>query len=182
MLRFSSVLLLFVIACILSGVYGAVHNQISYTVSPEYFTEFKFDQFGIDPTISERVGAALVGWQASWWMGVVIGIFVIPSGLLIRETPAYFFWMLRVFGLVVITTMCFGLVALAISFLTISPTTAGELTVRGNPISDPTAFLRAGTMHNFSYLGGLLGIVVGMTSILRRFLLTETGSAKILSR
>jgi hypothetical protein len=33
-------------------------------------------------------------------------------------------------------------------------------------------------MHNSSYAGGLVGIVVAMTSILRRFLRVETGSAK----
>ncbi len=34
-------------AILLSGLYGIIHDQISYTVSPEYFTKFKFQQFGI---------------------------------------------------------------------------------------------------------------------------------------
>ena len=38
--------LLVVIAVLFAGLYGVVHNQISYTVSPEYFTKFKFRQFG----------------------------------------------------------------------------------------------------------------------------------------
>ena len=33
---------LFLVACLFAGIYGALHNQISYTVSPEYFTQFKF--------------------------------------------------------------------------------------------------------------------------------------------
>lgn len=179
MLRFTYVLLLFIVACLLAGAYGAVHNQISYTVSPEYFTRFKFAQFRIDPALSDRQGAALVGWQASWWMGIVVGVFVIPFGLLIRDTYAYLCAVLRVFGLVLLTTMSFGFIALAISYVTISPADVGELSIGGNHISEPAAFMRAGMMHNFSYVGGLVGVVVGMTSLLRRFLLIETGSAKI---
>ncbi len=33
--------------------------------------------------------------------------------------------------------------------------------VRGSVIEDDVAFTRAGIMHNFSYLGGLLGVVSG---------------------
>lgn len=178
-LRFACVMFLFVIACLLSGAFGAFHNQISYTVSAEYFTKFKFEQFTIAPSQWNRVGAAIVGWQTSWWMGVVIGMFLIPFGLLIRNTKSYFFWMLRVFGLVLATTLMTGLAALAISCVTITPATTEELTFRGNSIDNVSAFFRAGMLHRGSYLGGFVGIFVGMVSILKRFLLTETGSAKI---
>ncbi len=179
--RFPCVLLLFVIACVLSGVYGAIHNQLSYTVSPEYFTKFKFEQFGIAPSIPERHGAAIVGWQASRWMGIVLGVFLIPFGLLIRGTFGYFVWMLRVFGLVLMTSMSFALLALLYAYFTITPQAAGELIFNGQPISNPVGFLQAGFMHNASYLGGLLGVFVGMASILRRFLTVESRTDKILS-
>jgi hypothetical protein len=56
-------------AVLTAGAYGALHDQISYTVSPEYVTRFKFVQFGLqDPSIPERVRAAAVGWAATWWM------------------------------------------------------------------------------------------------------------------
>ena len=35
-----------------------------------------------------------------------------------------------------------------------------------NQIENDEAFVRAGTMHNFSYLGGLLGIITGCVFIL----------------
>jgi len=175
-------ILLFVIACIASGVFGAIHNQVSYTVSPEYFTKFKFEQFAIGPSVSGRQGAAIVGWHASWWMGIVIGIFLIPFGLLIRSTRAYFLWMLRVFGLVLAITASLGLISLMFSWMVPPAVPTEEYLFHGTPILDPASFLRAGRMHNASYLGGLIGTVVGMISILRRFLMEETGSAKILKR
>jgi hypothetical protein len=39
--------ILFVLACLFAGIYGALHNQISYSVAPEYFTQFKFIKFQI---------------------------------------------------------------------------------------------------------------------------------------
>jgi MFS family permease len=152
---------LFVIACLFAGIYGAVHNQISYTVAPEYLTEFKFHQFRIDDTIPDRLGAAIVGWNAAWWMGFVIGIVLIPLGLLIRGNSNYFRGMIRVFGIVAITTLIVGIVALVIAFFTVDPETVSEITRYDNEITDDAAFARAGTMHNFSYLGGLIGIITG---------------------
>lgn len=109
--------LLFLVACLLAGIYGAVHNQISYTVAPEYFTQFKFHQFQIDEAIPDRVGAAIVGWNAAWWMGIVIGIILIPLGFVINGRSNDFWSMIRVFGVVAVTTMVVGLAALGIAFI-----------------------------------------------------------------
>ena len=35
MIKVALVPVLLIVACLLAGVYGALHNQISYTVSPE---------------------------------------------------------------------------------------------------------------------------------------------------
>ena len=47
---------LLIVACLTAGVYGALHNQISYTVSPDYFHAFKFHQFGIPEGLRGRLG------------------------------------------------------------------------------------------------------------------------------
>ena len=57
--------LLIVLAVLAAGLYGVVHNQISYTVSPEYFTKFKFRRFGlVDTPLAGRVRASMVGCGA----------------------------------------------------------------------------------------------------------------------
>lgn len=157
--------LLLVIACVLAGGYGALHNQISYTVSPEYFTEFKFHQFRIAEHLPDRLGAAIVGWNAAWWMGLVIGAVLIPCGWFIQGSANYFWAMIRVFGVVATTTLVVGLVALLLSFATIDENLAGQISRNGNAIQDDVAFARAGMMHNFSYLGGLIGILTGGITI-----------------
>lgn len=163
--KFLLVPVLFALACLFAGLYGALHDQVSYTVSSEYFTRFKFHQFGMPDTISNRLGAALVGWQASWWMGVVIGVVLIPPGLVIRGARQYFVTMIRTFGIVALTTLAVGLIALLVAFMTVNEGNAGEFTTYGNKIVNDVAFARAGTMHNFSYLGGLIGIVTGAGAI-----------------
>ena len=34
--------------------------------------------------------------------------------------------------------------------------------MEGRGVSDPLSFARAGMMHNFSYLGGMIGLAVGL--------------------
>ena len=97
--------------------------------------------------------------------GRIIGVVLIPLGLLIRGNANYFWGMIRVFGIVALTTLIVGLVALASAFLIVDPETVGEFTRYNNEIDDDAAFARAGTMHNFSYLGGLIGLITGAIAI-----------------
>ena len=55
------------LAIIAAGIFGALHDQISYTISSEYYTKFKFNQFGLlHQSLPTRVRVAEVGWRASW--------------------------------------------------------------------------------------------------------------------
>ncbi len=147
-----------------------MHNQISFSVSAEYFTKFKFEQFNIAPHFYDRFGAAFVGWQASWWMGIAIGFFLIPAGMLVRDTRGYIVAVLRSFLVVLCTTMITGLTALCIAYLVIHTDPSDAFVFRNATIADAASFRRAVTMHNFSYIGGLFGIISGLASILRSFL------------
>ncbi|MGB3468316.1 MAG: hypothetical protein WBA74_23725, partial [Cyclobacteriaceae bacterium] len=55
------------ISPVIAAVYGIIHDQITYTLSSEYYTNFKFIQFGLSPTHttwhpdSPRAVVALVG-------------------------------------------------------------------------------------------------------------------------
>lgn len=157
-------MLLFV-ACICAGLYGAVHNQISYTVSPDYFYAFKFKQFGVPIDLQGRYGAAIVGWRASWWMGLLVGIPVLLVGLVLPTWKMYLSRCLLAIVVVVSTTLLVGLAALVVAFITLSDT---NLPAYWYPeqVADKVAFARAGTMHNFSYLGGFLGIFTGSVYLL----------------
>jgi len=100
-------------------------------------------------------------------MGVIIGFYLIPAGMLIRNTRDYFIAVLRSFFVVLCTTIITGLTALLIVYLVVHAAPTEEFVFRNSAISDPAAFRRAGAMHNFSYFGGIVGIFAGLASILR---------------
>jgi hypothetical protein len=147
-------------ACFLAGTYGAIHNQISYTVSPDYFHAFKFHQFRIPPELQNRLGAALVGVGASWWMGILVGVPIISAGRTIPEARAAARRILIGFAAVIATALAVGLGALGLAYAVITPELISGLRLP-ELVSDRVAFARAGVMHDASYLGGFLGIVTG---------------------
>ncbi len=147
-------------ACLFAGVFGALHDQISFTVSPDYFYHFKFEQFEIPEHWQGRWGAAIVGWKASWWMGVLIGIPLGLIGLIMPSPRSYLFHCLMAFLVVLATTLAVGLGGLvyAWQYLTLDDVRDYVLP-RG--VTDRWAFHRAGIMHESSYLGGFIGIATG---------------------
>ena len=160
MAKFALFPVLLVAACIVAGTYGALHNQISYTVSPDYFFAFKFHQFGIPEDLRNRIGASIVGWHASWWMGLIIGVPVLLIGLILPDSKSYFAHGLSAFAVVACTALIVGLGALVYGYFTISEEALpGYWYPQG--VTDRISFARAGNMHNFSYLGGGIGIITG---------------------
>lgn len=148
---------------LIAGVYGALHNQISYTVSSEYFTAFKFQQFGLTNTeLPERVRASIIGFLASWWMGFPIGLLIGMIGFIQRGSRRMLTVSLKSTIVAVGFTLLFGLCGLAYGYFE---------TAKLNPFNysgwylppdvvDLRRFLCAGYMHNSAYLGGVLSIFV----------------------
>ena len=131
-----------IFACVLAGLYGVVHNQISYTVSPEYFHEFKFNQFRIEPNFQNRLGASLVGWHASWWMGLIIGTPVYFTALFVRGNRLAIKVFLKAAMIVVMLTLLLGVTALVIGYFSISETTLPSW-MNGRKHYKPRCFLKS---------------------------------------
>jgi vacuolar-type H+-ATPase subunit I/STV1 len=155
---------LVLIALLLAGFYGVVHDQISYTVSPEYFTKFKFTQFGMaELNLPDRDRAAIVGFLASWWMGLPIGLLVGGCGFLHPGFKPMCKFTLLSFAVVMGITMLFGGGGLLFGFYqtrTFNPNDYQGWYIPAEVI-DLRQFFCVGYMHNASYLGGTLGIFAG---------------------
>ena len=154
-------LLILVAAMLLAGAFGAVHDQISYSVAPEYFTKFKFRQFAlVDSPLPDRVRASIIGFLASWWMGIPIGLLVGAAGFIHQGHRLMFrisLWSLLV---TVGFTLLFGLCGLVYGYLQTRHIDTAEYGGWFIPedVTDLRRFLCAGYMHNASYLGGVLAI------------------------
>jgi hypothetical protein len=165
LLKFAVFLLLFIIICFIAGIYGFLHDQISYTVSPEYFTKLKFQQFYIPEVLYNRIGAGIVGIKATWWMGLVIGIIIIPIGLIIPGWKNYFIIMVWTFIYIILTALIMGIIALIYGLIKYDINNLPNFNVPDG-VENAVNFCVVGNMHNFSYIGGLIGIVVGIINII----------------
>ncbi|NRT16655.1 hypothetical protein HNP99_003026 [Flavobacterium sp. 28A] len=171
--KFIALLLILIIAPLLGGFYGMIHDQITYSVSSEYYTKFKFIQFGIDswgmaqnigtdmnPEIqldNPRLGAAIVGFLATWWVGMIIGLFLGFLGLIHKNGKVMFIVTIKAFCLTIAIALITGIVGLGFGKLFINDNLA-DWNLPEN-VLDVNHFIMVGSMHNFSYLGGLIGLV-----------------------
>ena len=65
------------IGAVIAGVYGVLHDQITYAISPEYFTHMKFKQFHFaDVGLGDRVFVATIGFLAASSVGLIIAWFL----------------------------------------------------------------------------------------------------------
>lgn len=158
-----------IFAALIAGAYGMIHDQISYSISQEYFTRFKFHQFGIPwAEQSPRRGAALVGFMATWWMGVLVGL---PLGLFSFRfpTPTMLARQLAIaFVIVISVALLTGLLGLGFATIIVNQNSIDDYQRFVRPdVQDPIQFVRVGFMHNASYLGGLLGLIAGIIYLRR---------------
>lgn len=157
--KFPTFFVLLIMAGCAAALFGALHNQLSYTVGPTYFSEFKFVQFNISDTIPPRLGAAFVGMMASWWMGPLIGLPAFIYGLLAVPTARSYLaaGMGGIFLVVLLAT--FGALAGLLGGLVADNTGLIDdwLTFPEGPTRQD--LLRAGFMHDASYLAGALGLI-----------------------
>jgi len=158
-----SLLLFLLLAMVSAGAFGALHDQISYTVSQEYFTKFKFLQFNLlDPNVPERLRAAEVGFLASWWMGIPLGLLTGVAGFMQRSPKQMLRALLWSLVVIVSFTLAFALFGLLYGYFRTEQLHLDAYQGWFIPpgLEDPRRFLCAGYMHNAAYLGGLLAVPV----------------------
>jgi hypothetical protein len=153
-------LLLLGVAALAAAAFGALHNQLSYSVGPSYFQALKFPQFGIPEEMSPRLGAARVGVAATWWFGLLVGLPAFLYGLVaVPRTQTYFAAGIGAIGLVVMLAT-FAALAGLVGGIAADATGLLDpfLTIPEGP--ERSDFLRAGFMHDAAYVAGGLGLVL----------------------
>ncbi|MEM9580252.1 MAG: hypothetical protein AAF891_06155 [Pseudomonadota bacterium] len=161
-------ILLCLLAMVAAGLFGALHNQISFSVGSSYFYDVKFPQFGIHPELPARIGAAQVGWMASWWMGLAMGHPAFVIGLMRSPNgPAFLDHGLRAMGVAIAATTLGAFLGLSYGAIGNINSLVGLLP---NPdaFANPEGFVRAALMHEGSYIGGAFGGMLAAIVMWRR--------------
>lgn len=166
MKNFLTLILIIAIAPIIGGLYGILHDQLTYTISPEYYTKFKFYQFGLMDMGNEaifpnpRIEVSAVGFMATWWMGLPIGLILGLVGLIHKDHRQMFKVTMKAILITVIVAFATGLIGLAYGKFYLAD--KGVDWWLPENLIDTENFISVGSMHNFSYLGGLFGLIAGI--------------------
>lgn len=157
-----------IISAAIASFYGIIHNQITYSISDEYFTRYAFDQFGLweAPTSQNRFMAGYIGLIASWWFGALTGMIISVYVLFLSQLPKVLSMIRKGVVVVVAVTFLFGLIGYGVGVLLIND--MGMDLAFINSLEDSKAFVTAGSIHNFTYLGAILGLIGTMVALVTR--------------
>jgi len=153
------------LGALVAGLYGVVHDEITYSISPEYFTRLKFLQFRCaDFGLPSRVFVAEIGFLATWWVGFIAGWFLarvaVPSFPPAEARPLCF----QGFAIILVCAAVASVVGFVLGLLR-GPNAdlsawQGFASTRG--VVDLPSFVRVAYIHNAGYLGGLVGLVIAL--------------------
>jgi hypothetical protein len=151
--------LLIIIATIIGGLYGALHDQITYTVCDEFFTKMRFHEYGIqsdaNSDVNNRWEAAKIGWKNTWHVGLGLGIVLALAGLIHSDNKTMFTVTLKGFMLAMLTGFFFGMIAFLFTESSIDIATSQN-------VVDKVSFNRVIRMNNYSYVGGIIGMFLAL--------------------
>ena len=153
-----------------ASLFGIIHDQITYTICNEYYTKFKFHQFGLTGPSGEatlphpRFAVAKVGLLATWWVGKYIGIVFGLTGLLFTDHRGMMNAILKALGYTFVITI----LAATTGFI------YGNYFANADTVNwwlpdnliHKKDFVTVGIIHNFSYSGGGLGLIFGIVYLL----------------
>lgn len=147
------------VAGCLGGAFGAAFDQLTCTLSPDYFVLGK----GLDAGEGFRWRVAQLGFQAGFAAGAVVGcVLLVARG---QRTVSYARLLLA--GL---WTAAFGLAlapVVAVAFAAFDPWGYRAGLAEILPAESVTAFLRVWGAHTGLYAGALLGLATGCWQIRR---------------
>jgi hypothetical protein len=159
------------LGALIAAGYGVLHDQVTYTISPEYFTRLKFRQFAYaDFGWPLRVYVAEIGALATWWVGFAAGWFmartVLPRS---GESPALPL-IVRGFMIMLTSAFLFGVGGYCLGLAGgITPENSGIAAYGADlGVADLPAFVRVAYIHNAGYLGGLIGLIAAVVWLRRR--------------
>lgn len=159
---FSTIIFLSVV---LAGVYGILHDQVTASISGEYFTKLKFHQFRLEPGTAFRTGVSFIGFYATWWMGGLIGVVLGLIGFLLYPDHTSMRKALnRALLIVFATTILFSVCGYLYGNFYLAD--HGVSWWMPADLQDKHSYIVTGTIHNSSYAGGLCGLLLAVTYLL----------------
>ncbi|WP_353148710.1 hypothetical protein [Chryseobacterium sp.] len=153
-------LLIIIISILFAGIYGILHDQITFTISPEYYILLKFPQFGIENLeINTRIKVSIVGFLATWWVGLILGIVYAFISLFLDPEKVL---KVTIYSILInlFITVIVGILGYWFAILFLSPENIDWYIPAGT--KDIRNYINVGSIHNFGYIGGVIGLIAGV--------------------
>ncbi len=152
----------------MGGLYGIVHDEVTYSLSPEYFTHLKFLQFHYaDLGLPSRVFVAEIGFLATWWVGFLAGWFIARVSVPAFRRGEGFQHTARGFLIVFASAFLAALGGYVLGLMHSSDYSGWEGLGSRLGISELPGFVRVAYIHNAGYLGGLVGLIAAIIYLLK---------------
>jgi len=148
------------LGALIAGAYGIVHDQITYSISREYFTQLKFTQFDYaNFGFHERVFVGEIGFLATWWVGFFSGWFMARIAVPAMPLPVARRYCMTGFAFIFPAALAGGIGGYLFGlFYSPNYTYWREITLSLH-VTQPDAFIRVAYIHSGSYLGALIGLI-----------------------
>ena len=175
MKKFFTLLLIIIISIFIGAIYGILHDQFTYSISPEYYTKFKFSQFGLTENgateQNPRLMAAIVGIMSTWWMGLIIGAILGLVALIHKNWETMLKVAIKAIFITIAIAFSVGLIGLLYGYISSENQSEPSMMYYHyiiGIVTDVNSFEMVGSMHNFSYIGGILGMITGTLYIINQ--------------
>lgn len=158
-----------VAGALVAGCYGILHDQLTFTLSAEYFTQLKFAQFewaacGLPP----RGFVAEIGFLATWWVGFAATWFFARLASPRLEPGALGWSCVAMWALLCGASLSGGVLGFLFGprFYLESPDWLA--TLQAMKLSHPQSFAQVAGIHLGGYLGALGGWLWAMFRLVRK--------------
>jgi len=154
--------------------YGIIHDQITFSISPEYFTKFKYRQFGFERYWfgGHRKAVAVIGFLATWWMGLIIGFIIASVGLIFTDHVTMRNVIIKAMIIVFLAAIVFAFAGFLWGKYHLLNT--GVNWWLPDDLIDKNNFIVVGSIHNFSYTGGIAGLLIAIAYMIIKKSLIRT--------
>jgi hypothetical protein len=159
--------LLSLAGALIAGTFGILHDQITYTISPEYFTRMKFEQFrAADFGLPVRVFVAEIGFLATWWVGLIAAWFLSRLALPKFKSPGK--RVMHAMALILGVTTSFAIFGYFSGPVLFGNRPDWREALESMGVIHATDFNRVAAIHLGSYSGAFLGWVAMMVVFVKR--------------
>ena len=166
-----TLILVALIASAIAVIYGVINDQITFTISSEYYTKYRFLQYnlvqveGDSRIIHPRVLVVLIAFLSTWWFPLISGLIIVIFNLIQNTWKMLLKTSVLAMLISILITVFSAIIGFILGSLIISKLPKyyfADWCFIPDKLNDYENYITAGTMDVFNSFGGFLGLIVAI--------------------